>query len=219
MTISLHRGDLPHLHCVRPASSADAEAKSPPAGPGDPVTEPSLLADVPEPVPTVSVPAVKRPFSTGTTSSGGALLVLLRLAIGTWRVNQLAREGARVAICGRRKERLEQAATRHTVRWHWVKGHVGHDLEGADLERATELVDDERSAVRNGDAATDPSYPRSAVEATVVGLDIVVVGAQVGRIRAINNERGQQLQTAGPSDWSPTPRMGRCTSRNRRSCG
>jgi translation initiation factor IF-2 len=30
--------------------------------------------------------------------------------------------------------------------------------------------------------------------------DIVVVGAQIGRIRAINNERGQQLQTAGPSE-------------------
>jgi translation initiation factor IF-2 len=30
--------------------------------------------------------------------------------------------------------------------------------------------------------------------------DIVVVGAQTGRIRAISNERGQQLQTAGPSE-------------------
>jgi translation initiation factor IF-2 len=30
--------------------------------------------------------------------------------------------------------------------------------------------------------------------------DIVVVGAQIGRIRAVNNERGQQLQTAGPSE-------------------
>jgi translation initiation factor IF-2 len=30
--------------------------------------------------------------------------------------------------------------------------------------------------------------------------DIVVVGAQIGRIRAIANERGQQLQEAGPSE-------------------
>ena len=30
--------------------------------------------------------------------------------------------------------------------------------------------------------------------------DIVVVGAQIGRIRAITNERGQQLQEAGPSE-------------------
>ncbi|MBL8537296.1 MAG: translation initiation factor IF-2 [Hyphomonadaceae bacterium] len=30
--------------------------------------------------------------------------------------------------------------------------------------------------------------------------DIVVVGSQVGRVRAISNERGQQLQSAGPSE-------------------
>ncbi len=30
--------------------------------------------------------------------------------------------------------------------------------------------------------------------------DIVVVGAQIGRVRAISNERGQQLQSAGPSE-------------------
>jgi translation initiation factor IF-2 len=30
--------------------------------------------------------------------------------------------------------------------------------------------------------------------------DIVVVGAQIGRVRAITNERGQQLQGAGPSE-------------------
>ena len=33
-------------------------------------------------------------------------------------------------------QRLEEAETRHTVRWHWVKGHVGHD----DNERADELA-------------------------------------------------------------------------------
>ena len=33
-------------------------------------------------------------------------------------------------------ERLERASLPHTVRWHWVKGHVGHD----DNERADELA-------------------------------------------------------------------------------
>jgi ribonuclease HI len=33
-------------------------------------------------------------------------------------------------------ERLEKAAARHAVNWHWVKGHVGHD----DNERADELA-------------------------------------------------------------------------------
>ena len=35
---------------------------------------------------------------------------------------------------------------------------------------------------------------------TLKRSDIVVVGAQIGRIRAITNERGQQLQSAGPSE-------------------
>jgi ribonuclease HI len=33
-------------------------------------------------------------------------------------------------------EQLEQASARHDVRWHWVKGHVGHDAN----ERADELA-------------------------------------------------------------------------------
>ena len=33
-------------------------------------------------------------------------------------------------------ERLEQSASRHKVRWHWIKGHVGHDAN----ERADELA-------------------------------------------------------------------------------
>jgi len=33
-------------------------------------------------------------------------------------------------------QRLQAAEARHTVRWHWVKGHVGHD----DNERADELA-------------------------------------------------------------------------------
>jgi ribonuclease HI len=33
-------------------------------------------------------------------------------------------------------ERLEKASSSHLVRWHWVKGHVGHDAN----ERADELA-------------------------------------------------------------------------------
>ncbi|MGD1935414.1 MAG: ribonuclease HI [Candidatus Phaeomarinobacter sp.] len=33
-------------------------------------------------------------------------------------------------------QRLEEAASRHTVEWHWVKGHAGHPQN----ERAAELA-------------------------------------------------------------------------------
>jgi ribonuclease HI len=33
-------------------------------------------------------------------------------------------------------QRLDAAADRHTVHWHWVRGHAGHDLN----ERADELA-------------------------------------------------------------------------------
>ena len=33
-------------------------------------------------------------------------------------------------------QRLDAATARHRVRWHWVRGHAGHDLN----ERADELV-------------------------------------------------------------------------------
>ena len=55
-------------------------------------------------------------------------------------------------------ERLEQAATRHTVRWHWVKGHVGHDLN----ERADELA-------REGMEPFLPSAPQKQQERRLTG--------------------------------------------------
>ena len=41
-------------------------------------------------------------------------------------------------------QRLEAAITRHEVRWHWVRGHAGHDLN----ERADQLARDATAAVR-----------------------------------------------------------------------
>jgi ribonuclease HI len=48
-------------------------------------------------------------------------------------------------------ERLEKAADRHTVHWHWVKGHHGHD----ENERADELA-------REGMAAFLPEHRRAS---------------------------------------------------------
>lgn len=48
-------------------------------------------------------------------------------------------------------ERLEKAADRHTVHWHWVKGHHGHDAN----ERADELA-------REGMAPFLPEHRRAS---------------------------------------------------------
>jgi ribonuclease HI len=43
-------------------------------------------------------------------------------------------------------QRLDSAAGRHEVRWHWVKGHAGHDMN----ERADALAREAIVAVRSG---------------------------------------------------------------------
>jgi ribonuclease HI len=43
-------------------------------------------------------------------------------------------------------QRLEAAIARHTVRWHWVRGHSGHDLN----ERADELAREAIAELRAG---------------------------------------------------------------------
>ncbi len=43
-------------------------------------------------------------------------------------------------------QRLDGAIARHTVRWHWVRGHSGHDLN----ERADELAREAIAEMRAG---------------------------------------------------------------------
>ena len=43
-------------------------------------------------------------------------------------------------------QRLDALTAQHRVRWHWVKGHAGHDLN----ERADELAREGIAAVRAG---------------------------------------------------------------------
>jgi ribonuclease HI len=43
-------------------------------------------------------------------------------------------------------QRLEEALKRHTVRWHWVRGHAGHPMN----ERADQLARDAIAAIRAG---------------------------------------------------------------------
>jgi ribonuclease HI len=45
-------------------------------------------------------------------------------------------------------QRLDAAIARHTVHWHWVRGHSGHDLN----ERADELAREAIAEIRAGRA-------------------------------------------------------------------
>ena len=51
-----------------------------------------------------------------------------------------------VADCEALGQRLEQAVARHNVRWHWVRGHAGDELN----ERADALARSGIEAVRAG---------------------------------------------------------------------
>ena len=47
-------------------------------------------------------------------------------------------------------QRLDAALANHTVRWHWVRGHSGHDLNERADELAREAIAELRAAQRNG---------------------------------------------------------------------
>jgi ribonuclease HI len=45
-------------------------------------------------------------------------------------------------------QRLDAAVARHTVHWHWVRGHAGHDLNERADELAREAIAELRAAGR-----------------------------------------------------------------------
>lgn len=72
----------------------------------------------------------------------------LRGGITTW-INGWKRNGWRTADRKPVKnvdlwQRLEMALAPHEVRWHWVRGHAGHDLN----ERADQLAREGLAAIR-----------------------------------------------------------------------
>jgi ribonuclease HI len=74
----------------------------------------------------------------------------LRQGITDW-INGWKRNGWRTAARKPVKntdlwQRLDAAVHRHTVHWHWVRGHSGHDLN----ERADELAREAISEIRAG---------------------------------------------------------------------
>ncbi|MFL6804851.1 MAG: ribonuclease HI [Xanthobacteraceae bacterium] len=89
----------------------------------------------------------------------------LRNGIMTW-INQWKRNGWRTADRKPVKnddlwKRLETALGRHRVRWHWVRGHAGHDVN----ERADRLAREAIAAVRadaKGALTAPTSHPLPA---------------------------------------------------------
>jgi len=47
-------------------------------------------------------------------------------------------------------QRLDAALAHHTIRWHWVRGHSGHDLNERADELAREAIAELRAAQRHG---------------------------------------------------------------------
>jgi ribonuclease HI len=55
-------------------------------------------------------------------------------------------------------QRLDAASAKHQVRWHWLKGHAGHQLN----ERADQLARDAIAAIRSGALGALAPAPRQA---------------------------------------------------------
>jgi ribonuclease HI len=51
-------------------------------------------------------------------------------------------------------QRLDAAVNRHTVHWHWVRGHSGHDLN----ERADELAREAIAKIRAAAGGSSKSH-------------------------------------------------------------
>ncbi|MGA8155073.1 MAG: RNase H family protein, partial [Rhodoplanes sp.] len=50
-------------------------------------------------------------------------------------------------------QRLDATLTQHKVRWHWVRGHAGHDLNERADELAREAIKEMRAANTESDAS------------------------------------------------------------------
>jgi ribonuclease HI len=47
-------------------------------------------------------------------------------------------------------QRLDAALAGHAVRWHWLRGHAGHDLNERADELAREVIAELRAAAQAG---------------------------------------------------------------------
>jgi ribonuclease HI len=94
----------------------------------------------------MALEALKRPCDVDLHTDSEYLRQGITDWIGGWKRNGW-RTAARKPVKNTDLwQRLDAAVGRHTVHWHWVRGHSGHDLN----ERADELAREAIAEIRTG---------------------------------------------------------------------
>lgn len=88
--------------------------------------------------------ALKRPCSIDLHTDSQYLRQGITQWIHNWKKNGWRTADKKPVKNADLWQRLEAAIARHEVRWHWVKGHAGHELN----ERADVLARNEITAMR-----------------------------------------------------------------------
>ncbi|MDY7094758.1 MAG: ribonuclease HI [Acidobacteriota bacterium] len=112
----------------------------------------------------------------------------LRQGITRWLKGWIARgwkrKGGGAVLNADLWRRLQQATERHRVRWHWVKGHAGHELN----ERADELATAEIRKRQKAERKENGAGPAVDVE---VFLKVRSVGPRGGWAALIRDDSGE----------------------------
>ncbi len=84
----------------------------------------------------MALEALKRPSEVDIFTDSNYLRGGITAWINTWKRNGWRTAGRKPVANVELWQRLDEAAKPHSVRWHWVRGHYGHE----ENERADELA-------------------------------------------------------------------------------
>jgi ribonuclease HI len=94
--------------------------------------------------------ALKRPCSVDLHTDSQYLRLGITEWIHGWKKNGWRTADRKPVKNAELWQRLDGAMARHEVRWHWVKGHAGHDLNERADTLAREAIAAMREALRKG---------------------------------------------------------------------
>jgi ribonuclease HI len=89
---------------------------------------------------------LKRPCSIDLHTDSKYVQQGISQWIHSWKRNGWKTADKKPVKNGELWQRLDAAVARHQVRWHWVKGHSGHELN----ERADSLVGEAIAEIKSG---------------------------------------------------------------------